>query len=128
MMKVLKDATVQEIIRLADAARVSRRSIADVDFSKTSAKEEIAERLAHTPQALALREYLKHLPKEQMAELVALMWLGRGDCAESRYDYPELVEFAKQDLKCTHPVKTVRLRGDEDGSVQATTVVATVAA
>ena len=32
------------------------------------------------------------------------------------------------ELERTHPVKTVRLRGDEDGSVQATTVVATVAA
>ena len=44
------------------------------------------------------------------------------------------VIFANEKVKSedvvagTHPVKTVRLRGDEDGSVQATTVVATVAA
>ncbi len=42
---------------------------------------------------------------------------------------PGLLESAyEKALQCTHPVKTVRLRGDEDGSVQATTVVATVAA
>ena len=96
MMKALKITTVREIIRLADGARAAHRSPRAADDANRSAAESTLA-LLYTAEDEALRGYLKSLSRDEMAELKALMWLGRNDCCEGRHDYPELVEFADED-------------------------------
>jgi hypothetical protein len=97
MLKHLQLSTVQDVIRLAEAAREDDSEREDIDLGTLSAKE-LAERLAITPAERELLNYLNQLPDNQMAELMALMWLGRAAGAERRRDYPELVKHASENL------------------------------
>ena len=92
-MKHLQEATVHEVIRLAETARASEHDDSEVDFGELSAGD-LAKQLALTAEERELRNYLQRLPDKQMAELMALMWLGRTAGGERREDYPELVEYA----------------------------------
>jgi hypothetical protein len=97
MMKYLQESTVHEVIRLADAAMASRSGEKEIDLSELST-EEFARRLAMTGEERELHNYLKRLPDDQMAELMALMWLGRAAGGERRRDYSELVKHASTNL------------------------------
>jgi hypothetical protein len=80
-MTICLQSTVREVIRLADAARSSGAS-EDVDFSEYVP--------GLTPAARELRDYLKGLSDDEMAELTALAWLGR----EGMGDFSQLVKQA----------------------------------
>lgn len=97
MLRHLQLATVHEVIRLADADQASDKSEGVSTLSDLSAAE-ITRMTAVTPEAQALRNYLKRLPDDQMSELMALMWLGRGAGGECRDEYPKLVEDASRKL------------------------------
>lgn len=94
MLKQLELSTVQEVIRLADRRAKNAQSESGIVLVGDASAGE----LHLTPEEQELEDYLRRLPGEQMAELMALMWLGRGAGGERKRDYPELVKQASQNL------------------------------
>lgn len=105
MLAYLELSTVHEIIRLAARARTARTNL-KIPVSKSSRSEglrlisaaDIAYPPASTPEESDLETYLGHLSDEQMAELMALMWLGRVGGLQRASAYPSLVDLASKNL------------------------------
>lgn len=93
MLQALDAATVDTAIELAAAAHPVTQidqepqlhSIAEILESDDDKSQEMQ----------SLKAFLRDLTHEQMAELVALTWLGRGDAGEQPADFPVLVSAAR---------------------------------
>src|SRR4051794_6301239 len=94
MLKKLNVATVQEVIRLAEAANRPEKP-EEIDFSKMST-EEFAKMMTPKPEDIKLRNYLKSIPEDSLAELMALMWLGRS--GDRKKEFPQLLDHAKVNM------------------------------
>jgi hypothetical protein len=85
-MKALSVESVKEVIRLAEV-RSSR------ELPRGGAMADMAI-LDDDPSELALSTRISAFSKEELSELCALMWLGRGDGGESVGDWEDLVADA----------------------------------
>ncbi|MGE0723252.1 MAG: DUF3775 domain-containing protein [Alphaproteobacteria bacterium] len=89
-MTSLRLEDVQEILRLSAALNVAfPPSDTPLDYSNDAWREEFR-RYMSSPERSALFGYLNHLSMDARRELLALMWLGRGDAD----DFPALVRYA----------------------------------
>ncbi len=53
----------------------------------------------YEPECIALTDRLERLSSDELKELVALMWLGRGGAGEKAEDWKLLVEDAVRELR-----------------------------
>jgi hypothetical protein len=98
--RVLRRETVEEVIRLAE-----QKSLADLAWSKKHGLEDglrgntftAKELLDHlqSDERTELYVYVRVLTKDERLELMALMWLGRGDSGEKASDWEMLVKHAR---------------------------------
>lgn len=101
----LKVETVLEIIGLAERLQIARASInqkqSNLPDEGFAASEIIAamDDYDRNPDRKALYQRVEKLAKDELMELTALMWLGRGDSGERAVDWKELVceAYAKSD-------------------------------
>lgn len=101
-MQSLNKETVFEIIRLAEECYPNPDQWEGASIR--DAAEEILETFRetgefHKPEHIALVERLKRLSHDELKELVALMWLGRGDAGERAEDWESLLEDASRELE-----------------------------
>lgn len=94
----LSQAKIDEVISLALAAHPSPAvsSEDDAGSDDSAPAGDLVEHMLHrSPERVALGLCLNELTADQLAELIALMWLGRGDAGEEPADFPNLVMRAK---------------------------------
>jgi hypothetical protein len=92
MLRYLDAATVAEGIRLA-AATYPEPESEETHFM--SAAELVDAGIEKSAEQKALDAFLGGLDADQMAELVALAWLGRADAGETPEDFEGLVSTAR---------------------------------
>ncbi|MCC5654616.1 DUF3775 domain-containing protein [Nostoc sp. XA013] len=104
-MKILPTEKVNKVIELADAvAKLARNYEESSAIPGLKDSEDIAHSVMQHLEDLAnpdnpkyeLREYIDKLSNDEINELTALMWLGRGASNEKAKDFPNLVNEAKK--------------------------------
>jgi len=91
MLQHLRAETVDEVIRLARANEIPVSE--DDDGIDLTSLVEVG--LVMTPTERALLDFLEALSRDEMVELMALTWLGRGSGGETREDFAGLVQHAR---------------------------------
>jgi hypothetical protein len=95
----LTNAKVEAVISLAVAAHPAPDSgVEDMDSGGAVPVGDLVDGMLHrSPERVALGRYLDQLSPDELAELIALMWLGRGDAGELPGDFPNLVSRARSE-------------------------------
>ena len=91
----LKVEVIQRVIELAKELYPSKRTDAEKKTHLPSEHLKIGG--AYVQQEERLAHYIKGLTQQERAELMALMWLGRGDSGETAQDWERLVA---QGMEC----------------------------
>ena len=78
MLKALKESDVKELIFMADA-RSAIRVTEEISFDKPLTQEQAREFSNINTASLQITKKIESLNKDEIVELMALMWLGRGD-------------------------------------------------
>lgn len=128
LTRTLDSEIVLEIIKLADQARNTERMVFQkLMKGQTDASFDNSELSEANPKPKNLVDYLSSLSDEQVIEVTALMWLGRGDYAATtvRDAYTDAIEQARRSFKrddvgylADKPLKAYLLKAielDQDG-------------
>lgn len=90
-MQHIDTATVNRVIDLANEASQARKERAGRDVS---IDEAFLASVEFSSEERTLLKYLEALSRDQIAELLAIMWIGRGHEGETPDNYDRLVRHA----------------------------------
>jgi hypothetical protein len=97
MLKSIDNATVNKVIDLAEAAEAARHR-KDEQYTDPAKLEDFEAAIAFSEQENQLRSYLRGLSENELAELAAVMWLGR-ERSMKKEDFYEKVAYAMTTLE-----------------------------
>jgi hypothetical protein len=96
MLELSTDKVAQVIVRARELeARTGAWELPDRRHPGEDTAEMVLEALRNDPARLALASFLQELSRDELAELVALMWVGRGSFEPA--EWPEAVQTAQEE-------------------------------
>ena len=96
MLELSADKVAQVIVRARELeARTGAWELPDRRHPGEDTAEMVLEALRNDPARLALASFLQELSRDELAELVALMWVGRGSFEPEEWD--EAIQTAREE-------------------------------
>ncbi len=96
MLELSTDKVAQVIVRARELeSRTGAWELPDRRHPGEDTAEMVLEALRNDPARLALASFLQELNRDELAELVALMWVGRGSFDPEEWD--EAIQTAREE-------------------------------